>query len=173
MRLHASICSGKRRTIAALGLFLVLCPRPGTVAQSSPAVLVSVEGHPPLTVTLDDLKRLPLHAVETEDVQEQTRYEGALVSDLLKQAGMTFGQTLRGERLQDYLLVEAGDGFRAVYALPELDAQFTDDVTILAYQRAGGPLPERDGALRIVHSGDQRHARWVRGVTALTVVRAK
>ena len=61
-------------------------------------------------------------------------------------------------------------GFRVVYALPELDAPFTDDVTILAYQRAGGPLPERDGAFRFVHSGDQRHARCVRGVTALTVV---
>jgi hypothetical protein len=142
-------------------------------AQTPAAIVITVDGKPPLTLTIDDLKKLPVHAVEAEDVREQIRYEGAAVADVLMKAGLTFGQNMRGDRLQDYLVVESADRYRVVYALPEIDPQFTDDVTIIAYQRNGKPLSELDGAFRFVHSGDKRHARWARKLTAITVQRAQ
>lgn len=142
-------------------------------AQTPAAIVVTVDGKPPLTLTIEDLKKLPVHAVEAEDVREQIRYEGAAVADVLMKAGLAFGQNMRGERLQDYLVVESADGYRVVYALPEIDPQFTDAVTIIAYQRNGKPLSELDGAFRFVHSSDKRHARWARKLTAIKVQRAQ
>ncbi len=39
---------------------------------------------------------------------------------------------LRGSQLKLYLLVAASDGYRAVFALPEFDPDFTDQVILLA-----------------------------------------
>jgi len=91
------------------------------------------------------------------------------VADVLLKAGLLFGQNMRGDRLQDYLLVESADRYRVVYALPEIDRQFTDATTIIAYQRNGKPMSDLDGAFRFVHSTDKRHARWVRKVIAIKV----
>lgn len=141
-------------------------------AQKPPAITITVDGAAPLVLTLDDLKRFPVHTVDAVDVREQIHYEGAAVVDVLMKAGMSFGQTMRGEALQAYLVAESADGYRVVYALPEVDPQFTDAVTIVAYQRNGKPMSELDGAFRLVHSGDKRHARWARKLTALKVLRA-
>jgi|GraSoiStandDraft_41_1057321.scaffolds.fasta_scaffold3806610_2 hypothetical protein len=45
---------------------------------------------------------------------------------------------LRGSQLKLYLLVAALDGYRAVFALPEFDPDFTDQVILLADLRAHG-----------------------------------
>jgi hypothetical protein len=91
----------------------------------------------------------------------------------LKSAGVKFGKGLSGKALGDYLLVEASDGYRAVFVLPELDAAFTDAIVLLADHRDGKPLGERDGAQRVIVPHEKRHARWVRGVIALRVERAR
>jgi hypothetical protein len=71
-----------------------------------------------------------------------------------------------------YVLVEAADGYRAVFALPELDAGFTDRKIYLATMRDGKPLSEKEGPFRIVVPDDKRPARWVRQVTALRIRQA-
>ncbi|MDG3006126.1 hypothetical protein [Paludisphaera mucosa] len=53
-------------------------------------------------------------------------------------------------------MVEASDGYRALFALPELDPSFTDRVILLADRRAGKPLDDRQGPLRIVAPGEKR-----------------
>ena len=71
-----------------------------------------------------------------------------------------------------YLVVEAADGYRAVFALSELDPAFTDRVVLLADRRDGQPLSMRDGPLQVVVPGEKKHARWVRQVIRLRVGRA-
>ena len=154
--------------------FLFIGPTGAWLAAQSPdSIVVSIKGKPPLTLTIDDLKKLPMHSVEAVDVREEVTYEGAAVADVLSKAGLLFGQNMRGERLQDYLVVESADRYRVVYALPEIDRQFTDATTIIAYQRNGTPLSDLDGAFRFVHSIDKRHARWVRKVIAIKVESAQ
>lgn len=116
---------------------------------------------------LRGMTRTTLKVNEKDGVE--AAYEGVLVSDILTSAGMTFGQTLRGPRLADYLIAEASDGYRVVYALPELDAAFSDRIVIIADQRDGKPLSERDGPFKIIVSDEKRHARWIRNVTSLAV----
>ena len=49
-----------------------------------------------------------------------------------------------------YLLVEAADDYRVVFALPELDPAFTERVILLADRRDGQPLAAAEGPLRLV-----------------------
>ncbi len=71
-----------------------------------------------------------------------------------------------------YLVVEAADGYRAVFALSELDPAFTDRVILLADRRDGQPISTRDGPLQVVVPGEKKHARWVRQVIRLKIGRA-
>jgi hypothetical protein len=66
-------------------------------------------------------------------------------------------------------LVEATDGYRAVFALAELDPELTDRVILLADTKDGQPLSPSEGAFRVIVPGEKRPARWVRQVRALTV----
>jgi hypothetical protein len=72
-----------------------------------------------------------------------------------------------------YVAVKGADGYEAVFALPELDPDFSDRIILLADRRDGQPLSAREGAFRIIVPGEKRHARWVRHVTALEVEEAR
>lgn len=71
-----------------------------------------------------------------------------------------------------YLVVEASDGYRAVFAMPELDPAFSDRVILLADRRDGRPLPDQAGPLQVIVPGEKKHARWVRQVIRLRIGRA-
>jgi hypothetical protein len=45
---------------------------------------------------------------------------GVSVKTVLEKAGITFGESLRGKWLASCLLVEAPNGYRVVFALPEI-----------------------------------------------------
>jgi hypothetical protein len=77
--------------------------------------------------------------------------------------------TLRGQEMSKYLLVQAAGGYRAVFSLAELSPRFTDAVVLLADRRDGQALAEPEGPLRLVVPHDKRPARWVRQVIRLTV----
>jgi hypothetical protein len=100
---------------------------------------------------------------------KDSRYEGVALFEILRKAGLAHGKELRGKAVALYLVVEAADGYRAVFALPELDPDFNDRVILLADRRDGQALSTREGPLQIVVPGEKRHARWVRQVIALRV----
>jgi DMSO/TMAO reductase YedYZ molybdopterin-dependent catalytic subunit len=102
----------------------------------------------------------------------EAAYEGVPIVEVLQTAGVKFGHDLRGPALATYLVVEAADGYRAVFALPELDPTCTDRVILLADRRDGKPREAKDGPLRVIVPGEKRHGRWVKQVVALKVGRA-
>jgi hypothetical protein len=71
------------------------------------------------------------------------------------------------------VLVESADGGQVVFALPELDASFSDKIVLLAVAKNGKPLPTGEGPFRIIVPDEKKHARWVRQVTALRLLRAE
>src|SRR5882724_7104595 len=105
-----------------------------TQAQNaSPEVLLSVGGEvaTPLKLTRADLDKFTRHTVRAKDHDgKDYNYDGVAVIDILQKAGVKFGDALRGKALATYLLVEASDGYQAVYALPEFDPP-ANDRTIL------------------------------------------
>jgi len=136
----------------------------------SPDALITVGGdvERPLKLGASDLAKLPSRSVRAKDHGgKESTFEGVLLIDVLRPAGVKFGEGLRGKSLATYLVVEASDGYRAVFALPELDPAFTDRVVLLADRRDGSPLSASEGPLRIVIPDEKRHARWVTGKSLL------
>ena len=118
-----------------------------------------------------DLDALPhVKVTASEHGSPAVSFEGVTLKSVLEKAGVTFGESMKGKRLTNCLLVEAADGYRAVIALPELDPAFTDKQTVLAFLRDGKPLGEKEGPYRIVIPDEKRMARWVRQVTTLKIV---
>ncbi len=79
---------------------------------------------------------------------KESRYEGVALIEILKKAGLPTGNDLRGKAVALYVVVEAADGYRAVFALPELDPSFTDRVILLADRRDGQALSAAKGRSR-------------------------
>ena len=118
-----------------------------------------------------DLDALPhVKVTASEHGSAAASFEGVTLKSVLEKAGVTFGESMKGKRLTNCLLVEAGDGYRAVIALPELDPAFTDKQILLAFLRDGKPLGEKEGPYRIVIPDEKRMASWVRQVTTLKIV---
>ena len=163
----------------SLGIALVVIVPGITVSIASQAAeeadrdTVVVRGTTGMSQTfkVDDLKKLPRTEVETTDRKGQkVKYAGVPVSALLQKVGTANGETLRGEWMRAFVTVDARDEYRAVFALPEFDADFTDRVIFLAYERDGQPLNSEVGPLQIIVPGEKKHARWVRMVKEIRVL---
>ena len=117
-----------------------------------------------------EIEGLPQLRVTASEHSSPVHFEGVSLKSVLEKAGVTFGESTRGKRLTECLVVEGADGYRVVIALPELDPAFTDKETVLAFMRDGKPLGEKEGPYRVIIPEEKRMARWVRQVTALKIV---
>jgi DMSO/TMAO reductase YedYZ molybdopterin-dependent catalytic subunit len=153
-----------------------LCASFASAQDKQPAgaeLAVTGEVAHPLKLTAADLAKLPHQKLTTKDTDGKTvTFEGVALVQLLQSAGVEFGEKLRGKNLALFLVVEAADGYKAVFALPELDPAFNDRTIILAETRDGKPLAEAEGHWRIILPDEKRHGRWVRQVVSLTIRRA-
>ena len=128
----------------------------------------------PLVLTVADLKKMPrktLTVVNPHEKKSET-YEGVAVEELLRRAGAPLGEQLRGAAMATYVVAEAGDGYRVVFSLAELDSGIVDSEMMVADTVDGAPLSAQQGPFRLVAPHEKRPARWVRMLKALTVVRA-
>ena len=150
-------------------------PSPNAAAPDAIAAL-EVRGVVPATQRLDveALRRLPRAEVRVADHREagkELTYAGVPLVEVLRAAGLVLDPGMAGIRqtVSASVLVEAADGYRAVFALAELDPALTDRVILLADTRDGQPLGPGEGPLRLVVPGDKRPARAVRQVVMITV----
>lgn len=128
----------------------------------------------PAEWTASDWARLPRAEVRANDRQGRAvTYSGVTLCDVLRAAGVKLGEAAMPSRetVASYVVVEGADGYRAVFALAELDPAQTDRVILLADRKDGQPLPAAEGPLRVVVPGEKHPARWVRQVRALWIGR--
>src|SRR5262245_39779010 len=160
--------------LLSTGPFVVAQTGKSEATTAKASLRISGEVERPLNLSGDDLAKLPRRSLRAKDHSgKEADFEGVPLIEVLKLAGVKFGEGLRGKNLELYLVVEASDGYRAVYALPELDPAYTDKIIILADKRDGKAMDEREGPLRIVVPDEKRQARWVRQVIGLVVKRAQ
>jgi hypothetical protein len=153
--------------------------RPGVVyaAQEKPAApaVLKVEGAvpTPLALTAEDLDKMPrATATRTTDGTTVT-YEGVLLYDILAKAGWQFGRQMTGKPMASYLIATAKDGYQVVFALPEIDPQFSGIKVIVADKEDGAPLSAREQPFRIVDPQDKMAARSMYSLVKLEVVRLR
>jgi DMSO/TMAO reductase YedYZ molybdopterin-dependent catalytic subunit len=155
----------------AIALAAFLCAV-SIVAAQTPSPDLTIRGAIPkeLQLTLADLKQLPRTSMTAKDHGGATHtYEGVALQVLLAKAGAPQGGDIRGKKMTLCVLVEAGDGYRAVFSLAELDVDFSGTQVLVADTADGKPLAEKEGPLRLVVPSDKRLARWVRMLKTITV----
>jgi len=124
-------------------------------------------------VTAEDWSKLPRASIEAKEHGGATvTFEGVPARELLKIVDAPLGGQLRGQQLLVYVVAEAADGYRVVYALPEFDAAFTEGLILIADRKNGAALPAKEGPLRVVVPWEMRAARWVRQLTVLRLRQA-
>ena len=147
------------------------------IAQSTPkdaSVKVTGEVTTPLDIKAADLKQFEQIKVTRKDKDGNDHvYTGIALSAILQKAGVNMGKDLRGKNLTKYILVEASDGYHVVFALAELDKDFTDRSIILTDEMDGKPLPAADGPYRIIVQDEKKPARCIRQVTGIKVESAQ
>ncbi|MFS8084917.1 MAG: molybdopterin-dependent oxidoreductase [Acidobacteriota bacterium] len=161
-----------------LRLFLlslsIACLAINAYAQKTDFLLtVGGEVEHPLAVTRADLDKFARQMLKAKSRDgKEHKYEGVSVGDLLQKAGVEFGEALHQEAAATYLLAEAADGYRVVFALPEFDSPSIDRLILIVDRVDGNPLPAAIGPLQLIAPGDKGHGRWVRQITRLTLKRA-
>ncbi|APW61071.1 molybdopterin-dependent oxidoreductase [Paludisphaera borealis] len=145
-------------------------PTPAKDAKPTVALRVHGEVAKPLELSAADLAGLKRQTVTARaHDNRESRYEGVALHDVLQKAVLPAGKDLRGKAVSLYLIVEAADGYQALFALPELDPAYTDRTILLADRRDGQPLTAREGPYQIIVPGEKRHSRWVRQVVGLRI----
>lgn len=165
------------RRLCGITTLLLVCAISVFAQQTAPAsdfvLTVGGEVEKPLKLSLSDLLKFPRRSVQAKDHDgKEHRYEGIELREILRQAGVKQGKELRGKALALFLLVEAADNYQAVFALPELDPEYTDRVVLLVDKQDSQPLSSAHGPFRIVVPDEKIFARWVRQVKSLTILRA-
>ncbi len=158
----------KRRVLFSALVFALVF---SSLALQCQQLTVQTDSGKQVVLNRSDLETLPhIKVTAAEHSSGPVNFEGVTLKSVLEKAGVAFGESMKGKRLTNCLLVEAADGYRAVIALPELDPAFTDKQALLAFLRDGKPLVEKEGPYRIVIPDEKRMARWVRQVTTLKIV---
>jgi hypothetical protein len=136
-------------------------------------IVISEPGKPTI-VSAENFAKMRRQTVKAKDHSGTlVTYEGVALADILGQAGVPLGKELKGPRLANCLLVEAADGYRVVFALPEIDPAMTDNIILLADRRDGQALDAKHGPYQLVVPHEKRQSRWVRQVTKMSVVQVE
>jgi hypothetical protein len=171
--LHPRYISGAVvRALLALLAFPVAATADTPQHLKDPAIAVTVENSAAQRFDATALGKLPQHSVHAEAHGNAVNCVGPALIDVLVAAGAPSGEKLRGKNLALYVRISAIDGYRAVFALAELDPGFRDNVAIVTDRCNGAALDAKDGPFRLVVPDEKRPARWVRQVIAIDVLSA-
>ncbi len=141
--------------------------------DAAPTVQITGAVKQELTLSADDLAKMPRATVKTTGSGMDTNCEGVWLHEVLKRAGVPQGGELRGKALASYVLASAQDGYQVVSSLGELDPAFIDNEILLADTANGKALFGAQGRLRLVVPKDKPGVRSVRMLTKIEVVQVR
>lgn len=122
-------------------------------------------------LTMADFHRLPMQQYATTHQRGDTvLYDVVRLVDVLALAGVPTKDQLKGEERQKIVVVTAGDGYKVVFSLPELDPKTEGGAVLLAIGQEGKPLNKQVGPLQIIAPNDRLHSRWIRKVRHIDIL---
>jgi len=161
------------KVLMVMAAFLMAAAAAFAQAPADVALMVKGAVKQELRLSAADLKAMARTKVTAKDHDGVAReYEGVALQTLLSKAGAPQSGELRGKNMTLVVVAEASDGYRAVFSLAELDADFAGLQVIVADSEDGKLLDAEDGPLRLVVPGDKRQGRWVRMLKTISVVKA-
>lgn len=140
---------------------------PSPAAPATPPGTVVVKGpQDTATVTAADLQSMRRYSVTVGWGGGHT-YAGAALSDLLAEVGAPSEARLHGPPLDQVVIVKGRDGFISVLAIGETSMTLKGQPVILADQKDGKPLDDKEGPYRLVIGGELKPPRSVWGVVSI------
>ncbi len=122
-------------------------------------------------LSVGDLMKLPQVKVTVRDghTNNDVEFSGPLVSDVLATGGLVASPETHSLILHSTLVATGADGFYALYSCGEVEPGFSSAKPIIAIMRFDLPNTE-GGIIQIVDPQDVKPARWVHGLTTLSVM---
>jgi DMSO/TMAO reductase YedYZ molybdopterin-dependent catalytic subunit len=135
-----------------------------------------------LTLSVDDLKGLPVHRIDDvrsvrdsataiTDSEIARRYTGCLLRDVLDRARPV--EKRRFDLRKSIVIATASDGYRAVFSWSELYLSPIGDGAMIVYERNGAPLADDEGRVALVSLKDTRpgprHVKWLQSIELRTL----
>jgi len=152
------------RLLDLLFLFVFLA-----AGQSQPTLTVQGLNGSSVTLTAVGFSKLPLQSVQATDHGTAATFEGLPLATVLAKVELPLGDKFHSTAASYFVSIEAADGYRAVFAWPELDSTFMDKAVWVVVKRDGKPLADRDGPFQLVVPDEKRGGRWVRQVKAIVL----
>lgn len=165
----------------ALAIALILCGAQKAVvgqqmehsAPSTPSthLTITYDGKT-LNFSPEEFSALPHKSVAVFNAHNKTNetYSGVPLADLLGKAGVPLGESVRGKLFMIGVIAEGTDHYSVLYSLAEVDPAIHTGEVIVADSVDGKKLGA-DGAFRMISSEERRPARWVRNLTAISVIK--
>jgi hypothetical protein len=123
------------------------------------------------TMSVADLAALPQKTVSVHNEHTKTdeSYTGVALSDLLAKQGFAVSQANHRKMLRSYVKAEGTDKYWVLYSVTEIEGSEHAAEVLVATSMNGKPLGD-DGQLKLIDSADKKPQRWVRNLTAITLV---
>jgi hypothetical protein len=158
---------------------LLLYPLALTAQSAMPAMPAKPPVAPSATLTVNfdgnttkfsraSLSSMPQQTVTALDghTSKTETFTGPLVTDVLAKAGLIPGDPTHALILHSYVTATGTDGYFVIYSGAELEPMFTSGKVIVALTQGGAPVAS---GIQLVNPLDAKPARWVHGLTSLTV----
>ena len=166
---------GRWLVAAAMVLpFTLVAQAQGQATATEPVVLVvNGEVKQKLRLSTADIKAMTRTKVTVKGHDGVSHeYEGVTLQSLLTKAGVPQGHEIRGKNMTLVVVADASDGYRVVFSLAELDADFAGEQVIVADTEDGKALDAQHGPVQLVVPGGKRQGRWVRMLNGISVFKA-
>jgi|SRR5215472_14176787 len=139
-------------------------------AAQSTSLVLTIDGHEN-TLTGPELQALlqKTITVHNEHTKMDETYTGVALSDLLAKYGAPFDKESEKKIFHSYLRMEGTDHYYVIYSGSEVESAIHNADVIVATVLNGKPLGD-DGQIKLVASAEKRPARWVRNLSAITLV---
>jgi hypothetical protein len=155
--------------LAAVSIAQTAMPMPAAKPPVAPADSLTVNFNGNTTIfNRSTLSLLPQQTVTAFDghTQKNETFTGPLVTDVLAKAGLIPGDKTHALILRSYVTATGTDGYFVIYSGAELEPMFTSGKAIIALTADGAPVAS---GIQLVNPLDIKPARWVHGLTTLTV----
>jgi hypothetical protein len=141
-----------------------------------PSTQPTIKGLDGKSVTLspDNVAALPHKSLSVFNTHTKAneKYSGVALADLLSKVGVPQGENVKGKLFMTAVIAEGTDKYSVLYALAEVDPSIHTGDVIVADSVDGQKLG-KDGAFKMVSTEERRPARWVRNLTAISVIEVK
>jgi hypothetical protein len=158
------------RAISSIALAICLLPAVSRAQAKRATLELHGAAGQILVVSDSDLTAIGRQDVPAEAHNVKGTFNGVCLYDLLRLVGAPLSDSLRGQALASYVLVEAADGYRVVFSIAELSSRYAQHEVMLVDRVGGRPLDAHDGPFRIIAPDDKAPARWARQVVRITLV---